>query len=169
MVYIFCFVKWHNNWFWDRAIKIRCEILGIMMKKKWIVYIIILVIIVINIKPIKVVWWSHTVEVEDIEKIEIVCMPSLENERYKLIDSNHYEDYIDKLHGIYGIYSIYERSLNGISTTYYFTMKDGSRHKIFCDDKKIWVDNMPFITVQHVLKQWPSENGNSILPENFSY
>ena len=131
--------------------------------------IILAIIVIINIKPIKVLWWAHTVEVEEIQKIEMICMPSLENEQYKLIDESFHENYINKLHKTSGIYSIHGRTLVGAVSTYYFTMKDGTRHKICCDGEKIWIDNMPFITVQTIRDEWAYEQGNQMIPENFDY
>ena len=109
-------------------------------RKKWIVMITILVLFIFILAGVSLCWkvpsrretmsWARSLEASDISKIELVVMPSSEDERYRIYEEDDFDDIAALVNESTGRYIEAPEPLSGMSRTLYITTKDGVRHTV---------------------------------------
>ncbi len=112
--------------------------------------------------------WAKKLRVEDVSKIELVVMPSGENERYRLFDRSEFTDVVALVNQSRGGYLPNPESLAGGGVTYYITTTDGVRH-IFSNNGYLFIDGDSYAAGNHWLSSWSNVKGNAPLPETFLF
>ncbi|SNS47639.1 Signal transducer regulating beta-lactamase production, contains metallopeptidase domain [Anaerovirgula multivorans] len=114
--------------------------------------------------------WAKTLRVEDVEKIELVVMPSSENERYRLFDRSEFSDVVALVNKSRGGYLPIPESLAGGSIMYYITTTDGVRHEFGNNGNTyLMIDGDSYDAGYNWLSSWGNVKGNAPLPETFLF
>lgn len=117
--------------------------------------------------------WLNSLNAEDVQQIEVVVMPSDENERYALYtDESDISDITALLRKGKGRYVEKPEALTGGGVSFYLTMKDGSRHSVFnTGNVYLVVDWDSYKADSDWLSSWDETYGwgNAPLPEDFSF
>lgn len=150
------------------------------MKKKIGVLISALVVLIIAVVAIflnhsdrDTMNWANELSVVDITKIELVVMPSVENERYKLFAENEYEEIVKLLNNCKGRYVSSPESISGGGSTLYITLADGTTHSITNNGNVyLVIDGDNYSVSDSWLSAWDEcglDRGNAKIPDNFVY
>ena len=73
---------------------------------------------------------ARSLNASEISKIEMVVMPSAEDERYRSFGEEEFEDVVRLINKSAGRYTEDPDPLAGMSRTLYITMKDGTEHVV---------------------------------------
>lgn len=114
--------------------------------------------------------WAKNLQVQDIDKIELVVQPSAENERYRLFTNNEFADIVELVNESKGTYLDNKEPVAGQSITFYITTKDGIRH-IFINtgNTYLMIDDITYNAEYDWLSSWNYTKGNALLPSTFSF
>ena len=74
--------------------------------------------------------WARSLNASEVSKIEMVVMPSAEDERYRSFGEEEFEDVVRLINKSAGRYTEDPDPLAGMSRTLYITMKDGTEHVV---------------------------------------
>ena len=72
--------------------------------------------------------WARSLKAEDIATLELVVVPSTEQERYRLFAPEEYAEPVKLINGSCGIYTLFPIPKSGNSHALYVTLTDGTRH-----------------------------------------
>lgn len=114
--------------------------------------------------------WAKNLQVQDIDRIELVVQPSAENERYRLFESDEFADVVELVNKSKGTYLDNPEPLAGQSIVFYITTKDGIRH-IFSNggNAYLMIDGITYSAEYDWLYSWKYRKGNTYLPSTFSF
>lgn len=117
--------------------------------------------------------WLNSLNAADIQQIELVVMPSNENERYALYtNEQEISAIVNLLRKGNGRYVENPESLMGGGISFDITMQDGSRHHVYNDaNTYLFVDGDAYQADSDWLANWEKDygKGNAPLPEDFSF
>ena len=117
--------------------------------------------------------WLNSLNAADVQQIELVVMPSDENERYTLYtEESDISAVVRLLREGKGRYVANPEELSGGSISFFLTMKDGSRHSVFNNGNVyLVVDGDSYDANYNWLSSWDENysRGDSPLPEDFSF
>lgn len=114
--------------------------------------------------------WAKNLRMEEIEKIELVVMPSDENERYHLFDRSEYTEVLALINQSRGRYLPNPEPLAGGSVMYYITTTDGVRHEFGNNGNRyLTIDKDAYKASYEWLSNWEHQRGNTPLPETFLF
>ncbi len=109
--------------------------------------------------------WAKKLSVRDVEKIELIVMPSSENEKNRLLDDVEFDDIIALINESRGKYIENPEELAGGSTTYYITLTDGTRHFVSnSGNRYLIIDGDYYDAGYNWLSSWNYANRNSVSP-----
>lgn len=74
--------------------------------------------------------WARSLNASEVSKIEMVVMPSAEDERYRSFEEEEFDDVVSLINKSTGRYTDAPEPLAGMSRTLYITMKDGTEHVV---------------------------------------
>ena len=74
--------------------------------------------------------WARSLKASDVSKIEMIVMPSAEDERYRSFEEEEFDDVVSLINKSTGRYTEEPEPLAGMSRTLYITMKDGTEHVV---------------------------------------
>ena len=114
--------------------------------------------------------WAQNLKVSDVEKIEAVSMPSLENERYKDYDVSEFADIVEIINNAKGNKIENSEEIAGGGITFYITTIDGERHT-FTNDSNTYlvIDGVSYEASYDYLSKWGDYNFNRKTPDDFVY
>ena len=113
--------------------------------------------------------WAKSLSVSNVERIELVVMPSAEDERYRLFDAGEFEAVVTLINQSRGNYLKNPEMLNGGMTSFYVTTKDGLRHTVTnIGNAQLFIDGDYYNAGYQWLSSWNYTGGNAPLPEDFS-
>jgi len=112
--------------------------------------------------------WAKKLHVEDVSKIELVVMPSGEDERYRLFDRSEFSDVVALVNKSRGGYLPNPEPLVGSGVIYYITTTDGVRHE-FGSNGYLLIDGDSYAAGRRWLSSWDNVKGNAPLPETFLF
>jgi len=114
--------------------------------------------------------WAQNLKVSDVEKIEAVSMPSLENERYKDYDVSKFADIVEIVNNAKGNKIENSEEIAGGGITFYITTTDGERHT-FTNDSNTYlvIDGVSYEASYDYLSKWGDYNFNRKAPDDFVY
>lgn len=109
----------------------------------------------------------------DIEKAELIVMPSAENERYKLVDESDYDNIVELIAEIPNKSVANPEGISGGAATLYITLTDGTVHTL-CNDGNVYIvlDDTSYEMKIDFLSLWNEYGfniGNTEVPSDFSY
>lgn len=150
------------------------------MKKKVVILLPVLVIIAIvfiaaitsnsNRATIK---WANELEVANVTKIELVVMPSAENERYMLFEEGNFSKIVNLLNSCEGKYVADPESISGGSSTLYITLANGTIHTVSNNGNVyLVIDGDNYSVSDNWLAAWDEcalNRGSAKMPDNFVY
>lgn len=150
------------------------------MKKKIVILLPVLVIIAIvfivaitsnsNRATMK---WTNELEVADVTKIELVVMPSAENERYMLFEEGDFAKIVNLLNSCKGRYVADPESISGGGSTLYITLADGTIHTVSNNGNVyLVIDGDNYSVSDSWLSAWDEcglNRGSAKMPDNFVY
>lgn len=114
--------------------------------------------------------WAKNLSVSEVERIELVVMPGVENERYRLFKEDEFEDVIALINQSRGSHLTNPEELNGGAVTFYVTTKDGLRHTVTnIGNTQLFIDTDYYDAGYDWLSSWQYTRGNAPLPEDFSF
>lgn len=117
--------------------------------------------------------WLNSLDAADVRQIELVVMPSDENERYALYtEESDISSIVSLLREGKGRYVKDPESLAGGGISFYITMADGSRHHVGNNAHTyLTIDGDSFDAGHDWLSGWEKDygRGNAPLPEGFSF
>lgn len=117
--------------------------------------------------------WLNGLDAADVRQIELVVMPSDENERYALYtEESDISAIVSLLREGRGRYVKDPESLMGGGISFYITMADGSRHHVGNNAHTyLTIDGDSFSADHDWLSGWEKDygRGNAPLPEGFSF
>jgi len=114
--------------------------------------------------------WAQNLKVSNVEKIEAVSMPSLENERYKDYDVSEFADIVEIVNKAKGNKIENSEEIAGGGITFYITTTDGERHT-FTNDSNTYlvIDGVSYEASYDYLSKWGDYNFNRKVPDDFVY
>ena len=114
--------------------------------------------------------WAQNLKVSNVEKIEAVSMPSLENERYKDYDVSEFADIVEIVNNAKGNKIENSEEIAGGGITFYITTTDGERHT-FTNDSNTYlvIDGVSYEASYDYLSKWGDYNLNRKVPDDFVY
>jgi len=114
--------------------------------------------------------WAQNLKVSDVEKIEAVSMPSLENERYKDYDVSEFADIVEIVNNAKGNKIENSEEIAGGGITFYIMTTDGERHT-FTNDSNTYlvIDGVSYEASYDYLSKWGDYNLNRKVPDDFVY
>jgi len=114
--------------------------------------------------------WAQNLKVGDVEKIEAVSMPNLENERYKNYDVSEFANIVEIVNNANGKKIENPEEFTGGGITFYITTTDGERHT-FTNDSNAYlvIDGVSYEATYDYLSKWGDYNFNSKVPDDFVY
>ncbi len=74
--------------------------------------------------------WAKRLDIQDVEKIELIESPGLESDNIRPLDASEFEDIIALMNESSGNYIKNPEELAGGSITFEITLTDGTRHKV---------------------------------------
>lgn len=114
--------------------------------------------------------WAKNLQVQDIDKIELIVQPSAENERYRLFTNDEFENIVKLVNKSKGIYLDNPEPVAGQSIVFYITTKDGIRHTFSNGGNTyLMIDGDTYSAEYDWLSSWKYRNGNTHLPSTFSF
>jgi len=143
------------------------------MMKKTIGFLVLMCLILLftgcNNKDENMVW-AQNLKASDVEKIEAVFMPSLENERYKNCDVSEFADIIEIVNNAKGKIINNPEDIVGSGITFYITTTDGGRHT-FSNNGNAYlvIDGISYEASYDYLSKWPDYKLDSKVPDDFVY
>lgn len=115
--------------------------------------------------------WARNVDAEDIGQVELVAYPQSADREYRLItDREEISEIAELLHEGRGRYEKKPEELTGGGSTFYITMKDGSRHIVGNNGNYyLVIDGDSYRADYEWLSSWRQSyrEGNARLPEGF--
>lgn len=154
---------------------IKGRIKNVMYYKKpafWVVIVALITVIIVvtglvaNPHTNKAsMQWAKNLRISDVEKIELLVMPSSENKHNRLLDDSEFDDIIELINESSGKYIKNPEELAGESITYYITLTDGTRHYV-CNNGNSYliIDGDYYEAGYNWLYSWDYTSGNSISP-----
>ena len=148
------------------------------MKKKLKITAVAAAVLVLLLAPSVLkgsIRWAKALETEDIAKLELVVMPSAENERYRLFEPEEYAEPVKLINGSRGIYTLFPIPKSGNAHALYVTTTDGTRHCVvnsYSGYLTIDGDTYYYPHFERVwdwIKDHELDLGNSVMPEGFEY
>lgn len=137
----------------------------------WVLIIAVLAVAAICIgflsNPIKSpsMDWAKSLILNDIQSIELVVMPSNENERYRKFEQDEFADVVNLVRQSRGSLIKNPEPLAGGGQTFYITTKDGLVHK-FSNNGYLVIDGDTFDAGYDWLSSW-NFSGDTNVPEGF--
>ncbi len=114
--------------------------------------------------------WAKNLRLEEVEKIELVVMPSDENEQYHLFDRSEYLEVVALVNQSRGRYLPNPEPLAGGSIMYYITTTDGVRHEFGNNGNSyLTIDKDAYKAGYEWLSSWDHQKGDTPLPETFLF
>jgi len=114
--------------------------------------------------------WAQNLKVSDVEKIEAVSMPSLENERYKDYDVSEFADIVEIVNNAKGNKIENSEEIAGGGITFYITTTDGERHTFTNNSNTyLMIDGVSYEASYDYLSKWGDYKFNSKVPDDFVY
>lgn len=114
--------------------------------------------------------WAKNLQVQDVDKIEMVVQTSVENERYRLFTKDELADIVELVNESKGKYQKSPEPLGGQSITFYITTKDGKRHTFSnIGNTYLMIDGVTYKAEYDWLSSWKYSKGNAMLPSTFSF
>ena len=114
--------------------------------------------------------WAQNLKVGDVEKIEAVSMPNLENERYKNYDVSEFANIVEIVNNANGkkIENPEEGAGGGI--TFYITTSNGERHTFSNNGNTyLMMDGVSYEVSYDYLSKWGDYKFDSKVPDDFVY
>lgn len=150
-----------------------------MVKRTRLIYIVpaailtlLCIVLFVNQSNRPTMKWARNLKADDISKIELIVMPSLENERYQLFEEGDFADIVELLNESRGRYISNPESLAGGAMTFYITLKDGTIHKVGNNGNAyLYIDGDNYDAGYRWLStRWEAyKRGNEKAPEKFEY
>lgn len=153
---------------------IKSRIKNIMKYKRsafWVVIVTLIAVIIIvtglaaNPRTGKAsMQWAKKLKVSDVEKIELVKMPSEEKERYQQLDNSEFSDIVTLINKSQGKYIKNPEEMSGSSITFNITLTNGKKHYV-CNsvNNYLIIDGDYYDAGYNWLSSW-NYPGNSMLP-----
>lgn len=114
--------------------------------------------------------WVQGLEVEEIATIELVVMPSPDEERYHLFLPSDFGDVLAFIQKNHGNYLPNPEPITGESAMLYLTLKDGTIHHVGnIGNRYLIIDGDTYQTEANWLASWPYTKGSATLPPNFDF
>lgn len=120
--------------------------------------------------------WAQELTADEISKIELVVMPSNEEERYKVFAKEEYERLTGLINNSKGRYcaNANPQELCGSSIILYITLKDGSRHTVGNNGNTyLIIDADSYKAGYSWLNSWQEKyqlgKGDEKIPEDFEW
>ncbi|GEM_PF-4420004 len=114
--------------------------------------------------------WAKNISVSEVERIELVVMPGIENERYRLFQEEEFEDVITLINQSRGSYLTNPEELAGGAVTFYITTKNGICHTVTnIGNTQLCIDGDYYDAGYDWLSSWQYTRGNAPLTEDFSF
>lgn len=118
--------------------------------------------------------WARALKASDIAKIELVVMPSGENERYRLFDEGEYGEIVEVINACRASAVSNPESLAGGSEALYITLADGAVHRIVnTGNCYLIIDGDYYSPTGGWLERWKQcgfdKRGDAKLPNGFSF
>lgn len=115
--------------------------------------------------------WAKTLQIADVEKIELVCLLNPEDEQYYLYHVDEYPwliELVNSSHGQRLWFKAKKEFIEGPMTYLYITTKDGVRHSfVNCKNNYVVIDGEIYDATRDWLTGWDILPGNSFVPEGF--
>lgn len=112
--------------------------------------------------------WAENLRVNDVEKIELVVMPSNENEEYRLFDRSEFPAIVSLINESRGRYLSNHELISGKKVTYYITTNDGVRHEFSnIGNTYLIIDGDFYDAGYNWLSSWGNKKGNTMMPHTF--
>ncbi len=114
--------------------------------------------------------WARKLSISDVKRIELVVMPSSENERYRLFEEDELGEVIALINQSKGKYLDNPEAIAGGAATLYITTQDGTRHRVTnIGNVQLFIDGDYYDAGYGWLSSWKYKKGNAPLPEDFSF
>ena len=149
-------------------------------RKKQLVIIVIVVVAVLIVCGLfvrywKPLHWAHTVNVEDVSRIEVVVQPYPNGDAstaYKKYEADEFQYVTEKLNQYQGRVKIFPRTLiGGYAVQYRITMTDGKIHVVtVLGQSRIRIDKVVYEGDMEMLEQWTEKavaEVDSPVPDGF--
>ena len=112
--------------------------------------------------------WAKNLSVSQVERIELLMLPSNENQRYRLFTADEFEDVVTLINKSRGSYIYNPEIISGGMASLYVTTKDGFRHTVSNNaNKYLQIDGDSYKAGYNWLSSWEYTKGNAPLPEDF--
>lgn len=119
--------------------------------------------------------WAQRLKLSQVERIELLVLPSGEQERYRLLDRSACAAAVSLINNSRGRYVSRPESLCGGSACLYITLKDGSVHRVSnIGNAYLVIDGDTYSAGYRWLASWERLEpelwtGNSQAPEDFDW
>lgn len=112
--------------------------------------------------------WARSLRTQDIAAIELVVMPSNEDQRYRLFQPGEYADIVALMNQSSGRYLKNYESVDGGAITFYVTLTDGTVHTVTnSGNVYLIIDGDCFDAPSRWLSAWQYRKGGTTLPLDF--
>ena len=161
--------------FGEGSIKGRIKnILDYKKPKFWVVTTLIIAVIAVSIGLVSnprsttpSMLWANSLQLKDVESIELIVQPSDEQEQYKNFGAEEIASIIKLINSSNGTLIKNPESISGRTQTFYITLKNGEvHHFINSGNTYLIIDGDTFKAKQDWLNSWNYE-GNSDVPNGF--
>lgn len=143
----------------------------------WIITVAVITVIAVGIGLISnphsnasspsITTWTKSLRAEDIQSIELIVQPSLDQERYKKYDPGEFPEIVELVNQSRGSLVKNPEELNGSAQTFYITTKDGVVHRFSnIGNVYLMIDGDAFEAGYEWLSMWDYK-GNSAVPDSF--
>ncbi len=112
--------------------------------------------------------WAKNLSVSQVDRIELLVLPSNENQRYRLFTADEFEDVVKLINKSRGSNIYNPEIITGGIASLYVTTKDGLRHTVSNNaNKYLLIDGDNYEAGYSWLTSWEYTKGNAPLPEDF--
>lgn len=114
--------------------------------------------------------WAKNLKMKEVEKIELLVTPALENRHYRLLPQEEWQEVIDLIRQSRGKYLEKSEDLTGQVITLYVTTKDGKIHHIGnLGNAELVIDGDYYQSDYDWLSGWKYKGGDAPVPKFFHY
>ena len=161
--------------FGEGSIKGRIKnILDYKRPKFWVVTTVIIAVIAVSIGLVAnprsttpSMLWAKSLQLNDVESIELIVQPSDEQEQYKKFEAEEITAIIKLINSSNGTLVQYPESISGRTQTIFITLKNGEvHHFINSGNTYLIIDGDTYMAKRDWLNSWNYE-GNSDVPTDF--
>ncbi len=158
----------------------KSRIKNVMHYKKpafWVILIAIIICVIGGVSlltnPVEkhaTMEWAKKLNVEDVNRIELVVLPQDIEKQYKDFPADEFADIVALVNKSRGSYLSSHENLNGSSIFFYFTMADGVKHEVGnIGNYYLFIDGDYFDADYDWLSSWDRyyREGNAALPAGF--